>query len=227
MRKALLVLALVASVVSAGCAGPEGRQAQQLLDEAEQAFAELDTYRLGGTMRMTTPVGAVAVKMNVAVDQKAGAMLMTMSSDDLPGAAMTMVARPEGFWLKTEGGWQPLPMPAGTTTGADQFDILPLVKDVDVDEGQTVGGQAAVKITGVLDAGSFQAGFMAGLPADVGVDASFDDTRVVVYLSESSKLPLRMLIDQSMQVEGEELTLSMDLALVHAGEPVEIPSPGA
>ena len=116
-------------------------------------------------------------------------------------------------------------MPAGTTTGADQFDILPLVKDVDVDEGQTVGGQAAVKITGVLDAGSFQAGFMAGLPADVGVDASFDDTRVVVYLSESSKLPLRMLIDQSMQVEGEELTLSMDLALVNADEPVEIPEP--
>jgi hypothetical protein len=228
MRRAVLVLALVLSVASAGCAGAEGRQAQELLDESEQAFAGLETYKLGGTMRMTTPLGELAVDMHVAIDQKAGAMLMTMSADDLPGfPAVSMVARPEGFWMKAGGGWEPLPMPPGAATGAGRFDILPLVKDVDVDEGQTVGGEAAVKITGILDPGSFQAGFMAGLPADVSVDASFADTRVVVYLSEASKLPLRMLIDQSMEVEGEELTVSMDLALVDVNEPVKIPSPGA
>ena len=166
--------------------------------------------------------------MRVAVDQEAGAMLMTMSADELPGfSEMTMVARPDGFWLKAGGGWQALPMPAGTAAGAEQFDILPLVKDVDVEEGQTVGGEPAVKITGILDPGSFQAGFMAGLPTDVGVDASFSDTRVVVYLSEASHLPLRMLIDQSMEVEGEELTVSMDLALVDVNEPVEIPNPAS
>ncbi|MGZ8244948.1 hypothetical protein [Methylomagnum sp.] len=226
MRRALLVLTLALSVASAGCAGAEGRQAQELLDEAEQAFAGLDTYTLGGTMRMTTPLGEVAVRMRATVDQDAGAMLMTMKADDLPGfSGMSMVARPDGFWMKAGGGWQLVPMPAGAAAGAEQFDILPFVKDVDVDEGQTVGGEPAVKITGVLDPGSFEAGFMAGLPDGLNLDASFSDTRVVVFLSKASKLPLRMLIDQSLEVEGEELSLSMDLAFVGVNEPVEIPDP--
>jgi hypothetical protein len=227
MRRAALVLALVLATVTAGCAGAEGRQAQELLDEAEQAFAELDTYTLGGTMTMETPLGELAVELRASIDQQAGAMLMTMRADDLPGfPAMQMVARPDGFWLKADGRWQALPLPPGTTAGAEQFDILPLVKDVDVDEGHTVGGEAAVKITGILDPGSFRAGFMAGLPEGVSVDASFSDTRVVVFLSEASRLPLRMLIDQSVEVEGEELTVRMDLALVNVNEPVKIPNPG-
>jgi hypothetical protein len=228
MRRAALVLLLLLATVSAGCAGAEGRQAQELLDEAEQAFAELETYTLGGTMTMETPLGEVAVELNASVDQQEGAMLMTMRADDLPGfPRMSMVARPDGFWMKSEGGWQALPLPPGTTAGAEQFDILPLVKDVDVDEGHTVGGEAAVKITGILDAGAFQAGFMAGLPDGVSVDASFEDTRVVLFLSEANRLPLRMLLDQSVEVEGEKLTVRMDLALVNVNESVRIPNPGA
>ena len=228
MRRAVLLLALVLSIASTGCAGAEGRQAQELLDNAEQAFAELETYALGGTMTMKTPLGQVAVDMHVSIDQQAGAMLMTMRADDLPGfSEMRVVARPDGFWMKAGGGWQPMPMPPGMQTGAEQFDILPLVKDVDVEEGHTVDGEPATKITGVLDPGSFQAGVMAGLPEDLSVDASFADTRVVVFLSEASRLPLRMLIDQSMELEGEQFTVSMDLALLDVNEPVKIPSPGA
>ena len=197
------------------------------MEDAEQAFAELDTYGLDGTMTMAMPRGEVAVDMHVSIDQQEGAMLMTMSADDLPGfPGLSMVARENGFWMKADGGWQSLPMPPGGT-GANQFDILPLVKDVDVDEQRPVGGEPAVKITGILDPGSFQAGFMAGLPEDVSVDASFADTRVVVFLSEATRLPLRMRIDQSMELAGEELAVSLDLALVDVNEPVEIPSPGA
>ena len=140
---------------------------------------------------------------------------------------MSVVARPDGFWMQMGGGWQRMPMPDGWTSGAEQFDVLPLVKDVAVDEGHTIDGEPAVKITGILEPESFRAGFMAGLPADVSVDTSFSDTRVVVYLSEASRLPLRMLIDQSMELDGEDFTVSMDLALVGTNEPVEIPSPGA
>jgi hypothetical protein len=228
MRRAALLLVLALSIASAGCAGAEGRQAQELLDEAEQAFAGLETYELGGTMTMKTSLGEVAVQIHASIDQQAGAMLMTMRADDLPGfPPMSIVARSDGFWMKAGGTWQPMPVPSGATAGAGQFDILPLVKDVDVDEGHTVDGERAVKITGILDPGSFQAGFMAGLPDDVSVDASFADTRVVVFLSEASRLPLRMLIDQSMELEGEEFAVSMDLALVNVNEPVKIPSPGA
>ena len=60
MRRAALVLALALATITAGCAGAEGRQAQELLDEAELAFAGLETYTLGGTMTMETPLGDLA-----------------------------------------------------------------------------------------------------------------------------------------------------------------------
>jgi hypothetical protein len=228
MRRSLLALLLALSVASAGCVGAEGRKAQELLEESERAFAGLETYKLGGSMRMKASFGELAVAMHAAVDQKAGTMLMTMSSDDLPGfPEMRMAAGPDGFWVETDGTWQAFPLPAGAASGADQFDIIPFVKDVDVEEGRSVGGEAAVKITGVLDPGTFQAGFLAGLPDGVDVDASFADTRVVLFVSEATRLPLRMLIDQSFEVEGEEFTVSMDLAVTGVNEPVEIPSPPA
>ena len=86
MRRAALLLLLVVAVVPTGCAGAEGRQAQELLDDAEEAFAALDTYELGGTMTMATPLGEVTVQMHVVVDQPAGAMLMTMRSDESPAS---------------------------------------------------------------------------------------------------------------------------------------------
>ena len=153
---------------------------------------------------------------------------MTMSSPDLPGAHIQMVVRGDSFWMNMDGtGWQPVADPPTGMTGAEQFDLLPHVKDVEVDEGRTVDGEPAVKITGVLDLDSFAEGFMAGVPEGVDVDASFGDTRIVVFLSERTKLPLRMLVDQSMEIEGETMEMHMELALTNLNEPVDIPNPGA
>ena len=88
-------------------------------------------------------------------------------------------------------------------------------------------GELAVKIMGVLDLDIFAEGFMAGVPEGVDVDASFGDTRIVVFLSERTKLPLRMLVDQSMEIEGETMEMHMELALTNLNEPVDIPNPGA
>jgi hypothetical protein len=82
-----------------------------------------------------------------------------------------------------------------------------------------------VKITGVLDLNSLAQGFMAGVPGGLSVDASFGETRVVVYLSEATRLPLRMLMDQSFEVEGDTLELHFDLALTDVNVPVKIPRP--
>ena len=151
-----------------------------------------------------------------------------MSSPDLPDAHMEMVARGGSFWVSLGGtGWELLPNPPEGMTAAEQFDLLPYVEEVEVDEGQTVDGEQAVKITGVLDLDSFAQGFMAGLPDGADVDASFGDTRIVVYLSERTKLPLRMLLDQSMEIEGETTEMHMELAVTNVNEPVEIPDPRA
>ncbi|MGH3037681.1 MAG: hypothetical protein ACRDMU_10920 [Gaiellaceae bacterium] len=229
MRRLTLALLLLAvAVPTAGCAGEEGRKAQALLDESNEAFAALATYRMGGQMTMETPFGGVGFELSADVDQTEQAMFMTMSSPDLPEAHMEMVVRGDSFWVSMGGaGWQPLPNPPEGMTGAEQFDLLPYVEDVEVDEGQTVAGEPAVKITGVLDLDSFAEGFMAGLPEGAEVDASFGDTRIVVYLSERTKLPLRMLLDQSMEIEGETVEMHMDLAVTNVNEPVEIPDPDA
>jgi hypothetical protein len=230
MRRLLLALVLAAvAVAAAGCVpGEEARKAEALLEESNEAFADLATYRLGGVMSMETPIGAIAFEIAADVDQGAEAMVMTMSSPDLPGANVLMVVRGDSFWMNMGGaGWQPVPDPPPGMAGAEQFDVLPHVKDVEVEEGQTVDGEPAVKITGVLDLDSFAEGFMAGIPEGVDVDASFGDTRIVVYLSERTKLPLRMLMDQSMEIEGETMEVHMDLALSNLNEPVDIPNPGA
>jgi hypothetical protein len=228
MRRLTLALAVLAVAVPLpGCAGAEGREAQALLDKADEAFAAVATYRLSGLMTMETPIGDVAFEISADVDQSQEAMFMAMSSPDLPGAQMQMVVRGESFWMSVDGsGWQPVPDPPEGMTGAEQFDLLPHVKDVEVDEGQTVAGEPAVKITGVLDLDSFAEGFMAGVPEGVDVDASFGDTRIVVYLSERTNLPLRMLMDQSMEIEGETMEVHVELAVTNLNEPVEIPEPG-
>lgn len=229
MRRLILALALLAvTVQTAGCVGAEARKAEALLDESNDAFAALATYSLGGLMSMETPFGDIGFEIAADVDQTEEAMFMTMSSPDLPGAHIQMVVRGDSFWMNMDGtGWQHVADPPAGMTGAEQFDLLPHVKDVEVDEGRTVDGEPAVKITGVLDLDSFAEGFMAGVPEGVDVDASFGDTRIVVFLSERTKLPLRMLVDQSMEIEGETVEMHMELALTNLNEPVDIPSPGA
>jgi hypothetical protein len=53
------------------------------------------------------------------------------------------------------------------------------------------------------------------------------DTRAVIYLSQASRLPLRMLLDLTMTAEGESVTMHLDYAITNVNEPVEIPGPGA
>ena len=36
-----------------------------------------------------------------------------------------------------------------------------------------------------------------------------------------------MLVDQSMEIEGETMEMHMELALTNLNEPVDIPNPGA
>ncbi|HXV58334.1 MAG TPA: hypothetical protein VD704_10740 [Gaiellaceae bacterium] len=228
MRRVALLLAVAAAAVGAsGCAGAEGRKAQELLEESEQAFAAVQTYRLGGRMTMSTPFGDFGLELTAAVDQREDAFVMRMRSADFPEVGTVVaVARGDRFWMKVGEGWEAIPAPAAGTTAADGLDILPYIEDVDVDEGRTVGAEPAVKITGVIDSGGFMEGFLAGMPSGFPTD-SFDlgDMRAVVYLSERTHLPLRLLVDQSMEVDGERFEIRIDLAVTNVDEPVEVPSP--
>jgi hypothetical protein len=133
--------------------------------------------------------------------------------------------------MKAGGSWQRVQVPAGQATGMDQFDFVPYIKDVDVDDGQQVAGEPAVKITGVLDTAGLVNGFLGQLGTVPGgalpdVSDGLGDTRVVLYVSETSHLPLRTLVDMSFEQGGESAEMHFDFAITNVDEPVAIPHPG-
>jgi len=172
-----------------------------------------------------------APKAEGGTTAKGGSSFATMRAPDVPQfPEVTVVMRGSKAWMKTAGRWQSLPIPLGQPTGIEQFDFTQYVKDVQVDEDATVGGEPAVKITGVLDT----AGLVEGMFGQLGLAAggavpnlsdSLGDTRVVIYISEVSHLPLRTLVDLTVEAAGEKVKVHLDYAIVGVNEPVRIPGP--
>ena len=235
MRRAGLAFVLVlAALVPLGCAGAEGQRAQELLAQSDQALANVKSYRLAGRMWMETPVGDFGFVLRGGGNMKnGGSSFMTMSAEDVPGFfGVTVITRGQTMWVNVGGGWQRSELPAGTTTGVEQFDFTPYVKDVDVEDGHDVGGEPAVKVSGVFDTAGLVEGMLGqlgGVPGGTLPDLSehLGDSRVVLYISETSHLPLRTLLDMSMEAEGERIDMHMDFALSGVNEPVKIPGPGS
>jgi hypothetical protein len=233
-RLAVLVVLATASLVPlTGCVGVEGKQAQDILAQTDEAMAQAESFRFAGRLTLETSVGDFGLVMRGAASkQDGGASVVTVSSDDVPGfPEVTVVTRGQDAWMKAGGRWQRVQVPAGQATGMDQFDFVPYIKDVDVDGGQEVGGEPAVKITGVLDTAGLVNGFLGQLGTVPGgalpdVSDGLGDTRVVLYVSETSHLPLRTLVDMSFEQGGESAEMHFDFAITNVDEPVAIPHPG-
>ena len=235
MRRVAFAFALVlAAILPLGCAGAEGQRAQELLAQSDEALAGVESFRLAGRMWMETPIGDFTFVLRGGGNSKnGGSSFMTMSSEDMPGfPGMTVVTRGQTAWVNAGGGWQRSQLPPGAATGVEQFDFTPYVKDVDVEEGHDVGGEPAVKVGGVFDTAGLLEGMfdqLGGVPGGALPDLSehLGDSRVVLYISETSHLPLRTLLDMSMEAEGERIDMHMDFALSGVNEPVKIPGPGS
>lgn len=233
MRRVALVLALLlAAFLPLGCAGAEGERAEELLLQSDRALAGVDSFRLAGRMWMETPAGDFAFVLRGGGNVKhGGSSFVTMTAEDVPGfPGVTVVTRGQTAWVNVGGGWQRAELPAGTATGVEQFDFAPYVNDVDVEEGHEVGGEAAVKVSGVVDTAALVEGVFSQLGTVPGgplpdLEETFGDTRLVLYISETSYLPLRTLLDMSIEAEGERVDMHMDFALSGVNEPVKIPGP--
>jgi hypothetical protein len=233
-RSALAVLLLLAALAPVGCAGADGQRAQELLAESDRALAQVESFRFAGRMTMATSLGEFVFVLRGGGDaQPGGAFFVTMEAPDVPEfPEMTVVVRGDEAWMKSDGGWQALPAPPAQASGIEQFDLVQYVKDVELDEGAEVAGEPAVKITGVIDtAGLFDGllGQLGGLGGGPLPDLSemLGDTRAVIYLSQESHLPLRMLLDLEMSAAGETVTMKLDYAITNVNEPVEVPDPRA
>jgi hypothetical protein len=234
-RVALALTPVLAACALAGCAGADARRAQELLQESNQALLEVKSFRFAGRMWMKGPdgVGEISLAMRGAATQKgAGASYLTMRAQGVPGfPETTVVVRGQRAWMGMSGSWTPLPSPPGQTSAAAQFDFTPYVKDVQVESGPLLDGEPTVKIVGVLDTTAFAQGMLGQLGSLSGADSAllpdlsdvFEDTRIVLYLSETTHLPLRGLLDMAMEAQGERFEMHMDFSMKGYDRPVRIP----
>jgi hypothetical protein len=236
-RIGVLVLAALSALALVGCSGADAQRAEELLAQSDQALRAVKAYRFAGRFWIESDMGNFTLVMRGGGHTRAGgASFLTMRSDDLPGfPEITVVQQGRTMWIRAGGVWQRTEVPAGQRTGLDQFDFSPYVKNVSVDEDAIVDGQPAAKITGVLDTtGMLESVFAslggvsgsASLPFDQ-VANSFRDTRVVLYVSDATHLPVRTLVDMSIEAEGEKVKMHLDFALEPAKRRVRVPIPTA
>ena len=234
MRRAALLFLVVLAALPLGCAGAEGQRAQELLAQSDQALAQVKSFRFAGRLWMETPVGNFTFVMHGGGNPaKGGSSFVSMLAPEVPQfPEVTVVTRGTRAWVKAGRGWQRMTIPAGQPSGIEQFDFTPYVKNVKVEDGATVGDEAAVKITGVLDTAGLVQGVFGQLGTASGgampvLSAGLGDTRVVIYISEVSHLPLRTLVDMKVEAAGEKVNMHLDFAITNVNEPVKVPGPGA
>lgn len=235
-RIALLLLAVVSAVALTGCSGADAERARQLLQQSDQALAGVKSFRFAGRLWMKGPDGEEITLVLTGGGNQAdgGSMFLDMRAEGVPGfPSIGVVMRGPTLWMRAGGEWRKESVPAGQPTGVEQFDLTPYVKAVAVDDGPVIEGEPTAKITGVIDTAQLMQGMLGqlgGFPGTGGtalpeLTESFGDTRVVLYVSETTHLPLRALIDLSVEAAGESVEMHLDFALSGFNEPVKIPKP--
>ncbi|MGH3035095.1 MAG: hypothetical protein ACRDON_11175 [Gaiellaceae bacterium] len=238
MRRFALFLTLALSAVAlAGCAGADAQRAEELLRLSDQALSEAKSFRFAGRLWLVGPDGQ---KMTIVMSgggnaKHGGSSFVNMRADGIPGfPEVSVVTRGGTAWIRAGGAWTRTRVPEGQAAGLEQFDFSPYVKDVSVQEGLVIDGEPTAKVTGVLDTTELLEGFLSqlgGLPGTgaslPGVSEAFDDTRVVLYISETSYVPKRALIDMAAKAAGERIEMHMDFAITGVNEPVRVPVPSA
>ena len=240
MRR-LLALALVVSAagVVTGCSGVDAQKAQGILDQSTSAMADVKSVSFA--MRMWTSGGPAGTDFTVLMHgggyqkgKRAGESYATLNAGDVPGlGAMTIVIRHNALYVKAGGSWSRVPVPANQAA-ADPlagFDITKYVTHVRVEDGVTVGGEPMDRITGLIDTSAALNGLLGTL-GGTGIsglgDASdvLGDIRAVLYVSQTTHLPMRTLVDMPMSIAGQTIVLHIDLVITRVNEPVAIPSVG-
>jgi hypothetical protein len=236
MRKGLALLAVVPLL--AACSGRDALLAQQLLEQAQRAQDAIASE----TFSAHVTVEAQGRTMSIALSgggylkgDRAGDMLLDMklsAPTALPFDSLRVASIGGRSWVELGGRRVAIPADAFGTSSADPlgaFDVTRYVKDVAVDGGEVLNGKPVTKITGVLDTAGLVkglaalggAGAAAGLP-DLG--GAIGDTRVVVYLDESSHRLVAALADVSMHADGTKVAVHLDVAVTGVDQPVALPT---
>jgi hypothetical protein len=239
MRR-LLALALVGlvAVAASGCSGVDAQEAQNLLDQSTTAMAKVRS--LNFAIRMWTEGAPEGENFTVLMrgggyqrGRHAGESYATIDSENLPELGrMTVVVRRNALYVKAGGRWSRAPVPTGQAAAnpLSGFDLTRYVTDVRVDNGVVVGGEPMDKITGVIDTKAALNGLMSlgGTgSSDLGSAADIlGDIRAVLYVSRTTHLPMRTLVDMPIEFIGEKVVMHMDIVITGIDKRVPVPSVG-
>jgi hypothetical protein len=240
--KRLAALLTGGVLLLSGCAGEEGRRAQELLQQAEQAQKALRSATFEGSVGFDLDGQAVELRFDGAASPEGQAF--SMRATGLPEAAgmeMRMVLRGGRAWLDDGSGWRATPLPAGATSmtgsmGAEAFQELARhVRDVRVAEGQVIAGVPTTTIAGEIDtAGMLKAMTQLGSLSDAtggGLSLDLDDLglrlgdiEAVLSIDERTRLLTAARVTLELEAQGKKLSFDLRYRLTSANEPVELPA---
>jgi hypothetical protein len=229
---ALLLVTATAAVAAAGCAGADAQEAQELLVQSNAAFAQVRSATFAARLSLTGGPAEMAMTMSgggYAHGKRAGDFYVLASSDNLGFRDLVLVSRSGRVAMSIDGnrvGEVPLPDPTADNP-LQLVDLSQYVKDVHVEHGKMIDGESMTKVTGVIDTAGLAKGALADLTGAGGdgldLSKSLGDTRVVIYLSEATHLPMRGLVDVPMEVAGQKIAMHLDFAYTSYNERVEFP----
>jgi hypothetical protein len=246
MRLAKLFLA---TILLAGCAaGPDGQQAQQLLQEAQAANAKVKSATYVATMAFSGEGQKFQLSMAggaLLKGKRAGDQFLRMRAEGLPtqlgmnGELMLMVKRGDRLTMTMGGRTQVLPAPRELSAQTQAWgslaslDLVSCVKKVDVEAGRNLNGEPATRIAGTIDtacvvrslANLSGLGSVAGGTLDAGkIGDTLGDVKATLFVSDRTKLLIGGLITLTAKAEGRAMEIQFSYRLTSVNEPVRFPA---
>jgi hypothetical protein len=233
MRRVLALLLLTASTaVAAGCSGADAQEAQVLLVQSNAAFAQVRSATFTARLSLTGGPQELSMTMSgggYAHGRRAGDVYVLATSDNLGFRDLVLVNRSGRVSMSVDGHpVREVPLPNTTAENPIQLvDLSQYVKNVDVEHGKLIDGELMTKLTGVIDTAALAKGALADVTGAGGdgldLSKSLGDTRVVLYLSDATHLPMRGLVDVPMDVAGQKIAMHLDFAYTSYDQKVEFP----
>ena len=231
---ALLILTVLAAV-STGCSGQDAEEARALLTQSQAALADVRSTTF--TMKLSMEGAPQDLSFTISggayvKGKRAGDFYAVMGSDSGLIGDIVVVQQHGRLAASMDGMVMTDGLPSAQTQNpVGMMALDPYVKDVEVEHGKLIAGEPATKITGVIDTTKFLDSSLGSLNqvggfGDAGFDLGdmFGDTRAAFYLSDTTHLPLRALVDLPMDLLGEEVVMHVDFAYTSFDEKLRFPN---
>jgi outer membrane lipoprotein-sorting protein len=245
LAKLLLVLTMLLS----GCAaGPDGQRAQELLEQAQAANANVKSATYVATMTFAGQGQKFRLSMEggaLLKGKHAGDQFLRMRAEGLPaqlgmnGDLMLMVKRGNQMTMTMGNQTQVMTAPTDLSTQTQAWgslaslDLVSCVKKVDVEEGRNLNGEPAARIAGTIDTACVVhaliklsgLGSLAGSSVDTSkIDDTLGDVRATLFVSDRTHLLIGGLISLTAHAQGQKMDVQFSYRLTSVNEPVHFPS---